>query len=69
MICYASRTGTRRNIAALAGAGWGWRWFAVRRQMARAAALREKMMRRERFAGVVRLPGTTKTAFIDKDEG
>lgn len=24
MICYASRTGTRRNIAALAKAGWGW---------------------------------------------
>ena len=24
MKCYASRTGTRHNIAALAGAGWGW---------------------------------------------
>lgn len=24
MKCYASRTGTRRNVAALAAAGWGW---------------------------------------------
>jgi len=47
---------------------WGWRWFAVRRQMIAAARLRDQMMRRERFVGVVRVPGTTKTEFIDRDE-
>ncbi|APZ81771.1 hypothetical protein vBEliSR6L_6 [Erythrobacter phage vB_EliS_R6L] len=47
---------------------WGWRWHKVRQQMRRAARLRDQMMRRERFAGVVREPGATTVRFIDKDD-
>lgn len=47
---------------------WLWRRAQIRRQQIRDAALREKMMRRERFAGVVRVPGTTETVQIGTDD-
>ncbi len=46
-------------IAILPGPIWYlWRRWRTRHVQRLASELREKMMRRERFAGVVRLPGT-----------
>lgn len=43
---------------------WLWRRWRVRHTMRLAAELREKMMRRERFAGVIRVPGSKEVRFL-----